>query len=66
MYARDGSCLASWCRSVASGRVTMCGEPGGTEAAALPLLGLGLDEFSMAAPALVAATPAMRAVLARP
>jgi len=44
----------------------MCGEPGGTEAAALPLLGLGLDEFSMAAPALVAATPAMRAVLARP
>jgi phosphotransferase system enzyme I (PtsI) len=32
--------------------VALCGELAGTEEAALPLLGLGLDEFSMAAPLL--------------
>ena len=32
--------------------VALCGELAGTEEAALPLLGLGLDEFSMAAPIL--------------
>ncbi len=32
--------------------VGMCGELAGMEEAALPLLGLGLDEFSMSAPCL--------------